>query len=95
MAEEKGRKAMNGKSKAELRVVLEKEGPKIELHGTRAEILAAWGWLTFSICSRFGIPADGLAAKILTLLDFLGANIQGETIVDMSALSGAEEEDAP
>ena len=33
---------MNGKSKAELRVALETDGPKIELHGVRSDILTAW-----------------------------------------------------
>ena len=42
MTEKKGGKTMNGKSKAELRVVLETDGPKIELHGVRSDILTAW-----------------------------------------------------
>ena len=42
MAEKKGGKTMNDKSKAELRVVLETDGPKIELNGTRSDVLTAW-----------------------------------------------------
>lgn len=91
MSEKKGGKTMNDKSKAELRVVLETDGPKIELHGTRSDVLTAWAWLTLSICSNFDIPTDPLAAKMPALLKFLKENIRGQTLVDMSGLSRPEE----
>lgn len=81
---------MNDTPKAELRVVLETDGPKIELNGTRNDILTAWAWLTFSICSNFDIPTDFLAAKMPALLKFLKENIRGQTLVDMSGLSNPE-----
>lgn len=91
MSEKKEGRAMNDKSKAELRVVLEPDGPKIELHGTRSDILTAWAWLTLSICSNFDIPTDFLAAKMPELLKFLKENIQGQTLVDMRGLFKPEE----
>lgn len=91
MTEEKSGKTMNGKSKAELRVALETDGPKIELRGVRSDILTAWAWLTLSICSNFDIPTDFLAAKTPELLEFLKENILGQTLVDMSGLSKPEE----
>ena len=91
MAEKKGGKTMNDKSEAELRVMLETDGPKIELHGVRSDILTAWAWLTLSICSNFDIPTDFLAAKTPALLEFLKENIRGHTLVDMSGLSNPEE----
>ena len=91
MAEKKGGKTMNGKSKAELRVVLEPDGPKIELHGTRSDVLTAWAWLTLSVCRNFDISEYDLAAKMPALLAFLGENIRGQTLVDMSGLSRPEE----
>ena len=90
MTEKKGGSAMNDTPKAELRVVLETDGPKIELNGTRNDILTAWAWLTFSICSNFDIPTDFLAAKMPALLKFLKENIRGQTLVDMSGLSNPE-----
>ena len=100
MAEKKGGKTMNDKSEAELRVVLETDGPKIECHGTRRDILTAWAWLTLSVCRNFDISEYDLAAKMPALLAFLGENIRGQTLVDMSGLPRPEEdheavEDAP
>lgn len=92
MSEKKEGRAMNDKSKAELRVVLETDGPKIELRGVRSDILKAWAWLTFSICSNFDISEYDLAAKMPALLAFLGENIRGQTLVDMSGLSRPEED---
>ena len=91
MTEKKGGSAMNDTPKAELRVVLETDGPKIELRGTRSDILTAWAWLTPSICSNFDIPTDFLAAKMPELLEFLKENIRGETLVDMRGLFKPEE----
>ena len=91
MSEKKGGKTMNDTSKAELRVVLETDGPKIELHGTRSDVLTAWAWLTLSVCRNFDISEYDLAAKMPALLAFLGENIQGQTLVDMSGLSRPEE----
>ena len=90
MTEKKGGSAMNDTPKAELRVVLETDGPKIELRGTRSDILTAWAWLTLSICSNFDIPTDFLAAKMPALLKFLKETIRGQTLVDMSGLSNPE-----
>lgn len=84
---------MSDKSKAELRVELEKEGPKIELHGARSDVLMAWAWLTLSICRSFDISEYDLAAKMPALLAFLEENIRGQTLVDMSGLSRPEEGD--
>lgn len=82
---------MNDKSAAEIRAVLETDGPKIEFHGTRSDILTAWAWLTLSICSNFDIPTDFLAAKMPELLEFLKENIRGQTLVDMRGLFKPEE----
>ena len=92
MSEKKEGRAMNDKSKAELRVVLEPDGPKIELHGTRSDVLTAWAWLTLSVCRNFDISEYDLAAKMPALLAFLGENIRGQTLVDMSGLSRPEED---
>lgn len=92
MSEKKEGRAMNDKSKAELRVVLETDGPKIELHGTRSDVLTAWAWLTLSVCRNFDISEYDLAAKMPALLAFLGENILGQTLVDMSGLSKPEED---
>lgn len=91
MTEKKGGKTMNDKSAAEIRAVLETDGPKIEFHGTRSDILTAWAWLTLSICSNFDIPTDFLAAKMPELLEFLKENIRGQTLVDMRGLFKPEE----
>ena len=90
MSEKKGGSAMNDTPKAELRVVLETAGPKIELNGTRNDILTAWAWLTLSVCRNFDISEYDLAAKMPALLAFLGENIRGQTLVDMSGLSRPE-----
>lgn len=92
MTEKKGGKTMNDKSAAEIRAVLETDGPKIEFHGTRSDILTAWAWLTLSVCRNFDISEYDLAAKMPALLAFLGENILGQTLVDMSGLSKPEED---
>ena len=91
MAEKKGGKTMNDKSEAERRVMLETDGPKIELRGVRSDILTAWAWLTRSICRNFDISEYDLAEKKPALLAFLGENIRGQTLVDMSGLFKPEE----
>ena len=83
---------MNDTPKAELRVVLEPDGPKIELHGTRSDVLTAWAWLTLSVCRNFDISEYDLAEKMPALLEFLKENILGQTLVDMSGLSRLEED---
>ena len=93
MSEKKGGSAMNDTPKAELRVVLETAGPKIELRGVRSDVLTAWAWLTLSICRSFDISEYDLAAKMPALLAFLEENIRGQTLVDMSGLSRPEEGD--
>lgn len=80
---------------AEFHVVLEKAGPKIELRGTRTNILMAWGWLTLCVCDRFGISPDTLAARMPSTLDLLRKSIRGAKAVDIVVPQESEEGDAP
>lgn len=76
----------------EIHVVDNGSTPRINLKGSQGDILLAWGWLTLSICERWGISAERLAVKMPWVVGTLRGALRGRTTIDLEALEKLQRE---
>ena len=76
----------------EIHVIDNGHEPQIELKGDINHLLIAWGWLTLSICERWGISAERLAVKMPWVVGTLRGALRGRTTIDLGALEKLQRE---